>query len=96
MANSKFTKTLTMSLIGLAAATGAAVLEAGVAAADVATDGSAAVTVPGGSVPGLTNPALKVQQGVPALKVVPALKIAQTTAALKIPSVIFNISSPPK
>jgi hypothetical protein len=95
MANGKFTKTVTMSLIALAAATGAAVLEAGAAAADVATDSSGPPTVPGVRVPGLAIPALKIEQKVPALKFVPAIKIAQKIAALKIPGVIFNIASPP-
>lgn len=91
----KFTKTMTMSLIALAAATGAAVLEAGAAAADVATDSSGPATVSDLKVPGLTIPALKIEQKIPALKVIPAIKIAQKIAAQKIPSVIFNIASRP-
>jgi hypothetical protein len=96
----KFTKTVTMSLVALAAATGAAVLEAGAAAAETGNVTTDSISIgPGNKIPGLTNPALKIAQKVPGLKVSavewPALKIAQKVPALKIPGVIHKVSESP-
>ena len=50
---------------------------------------------PAQKIPGLTNPALKIELKVPGLKVpaitVPAIKIAQKIPALKIPGVIHKL-----
>ncbi|WP_029117118.1 hypothetical protein [Mycobacterium sp. URHB0044] len=109
MDNAKFTKTVTMSLVALAAATGAAVLEAGVAGASPGCDSCDVVIGPGpGPVPipypnigtpGLTIPAQKIEQKLPGLKVpavtAPALKIAHKVPALKIPGVIHELPQSP-
>jgi hypothetical protein len=107
VANERLTKTVTVSLIVLAAATGAAVLGAGAAGAAPNTDGLVGGPVPipypnadiALKIPGLTVPAIKIAQKVPGLKVpaftVPAIKIAQLTPALKIAGIIHKLPSSP-
>jgi hypothetical protein len=104
MTSKRFSKTVTVSLVALAAATGAAVLGAGSSAAAPDTDGIVGgpvpipypnISVPGQKIPGLTVPAIKIEQKVPALKVPailnPAIKIAQKIPVLKIPGVIHKL-----
>ena len=97
MSNRKLSKTVTVSLVALAAATGAMVLEAGAAAAETGNvSNDSTVTNPGLKVPGLTVPSLKIALKVPALKVpglnnIPAIKIAQKIPDLKIPGVIHKV-----
>src|SRR5882724_6594538 len=104
MTSKRFSKAVTLSLVALAAATGAAVLGAGSSAAAPDTDGIVGgpvpvpypnVSVPGQKIPGLTNPAIKIAQKLPGLKVAaitnPAIKIAQKIPDLKIAGVIHEL-----
>jgi hypothetical protein len=96
MSNRKLSKTVTVSLVALAAATGAMVLEAGAAAAETGNVSTDQVVNPGQKVPGLTNPAIKIALKVPALKVpglnnIPAIKIDHKIPQLKIPGVIHKV-----
>ena len=104
MAARRLAKTVTMSLAALSAVTGAAVLAAGAANSAPDTDGFVGgpvpipypnISVPGQKIPGLTVPAIKIEQKVPAIKVPailnPAIKIAQKIPALKIPGVIHKL-----
>ena len=75
MSSRKFSKTVTVSLVALAAATGAAVLEAGTAAA--APVGTDAVS----TTPGNGGPAHKVFTELPALRVL--LKVANKAPAVQ-------------
>ena len=99
MGNRKLTNTITVSLVALAAATGAAVLEAGRVAA--APDAPSPVPTPYPNVsvdqkiPGLTLPAIKIEQKVPGIGIpaatIPGIKIAQKIAAYKIAGVIHGL-----
>jgi hypothetical protein len=108
----KLSKSVTMSLVALAAATGAAVVQPATAAAGPDCDnceivigppaGPPGVPIPYPNIgtPGLTLPALKIDQKVPGLKIpavtTPAIKIEQKIPALKIPGIIHQLpESPP-
>lgn len=100
MANKKLGKTVTMSLVALAAATGAAVVDASAAGASPGCDGCDVVIGPGPTpgpppgvpipypnigTPGLTIPAQKIEQKVPGLNI-PAVTTPAIKIAQKVPS----------
>jgi hypothetical protein len=96
MGKRKLSKTVTMSLVAMAAATGAAVVGAPGAAAAPDTD----AVVNGDTIPGLTVPFSKIQFKVPGLRtpptVMPGIKIASKIAEQKIAGIIHKVSlSPP-